>query len=212
VEIDWEDLDFTYYEESHATWDPDNLKYNSDYQAEGWATDSAADVTLSNRSNTEILASFSYSANTGFESVGMNFKSSQVYLASAEDGTEKTGSNTVTPTGSLPENTENAEIGTLTITIAKCEDVTERMWGDRVAYMENELAKLDLIDVYDENEAVSGEQYILSSDLTSMTNTVNAFRNEYTTLISQGQDKVNQQYYRMMNTWDNFLSTKIHTK
>ena len=127
VDIEWEGLSFTYYEESNPVWDPTTHDYTSgEYQAEGWDKSQAGTVTVTNHSNTDILANFTYGAKSGFDSATMNFDFAQIYVASpVADKTEKTASNSVVPGGTLPEGTDNAEIGTITVTISQCADKTE---------------------------------------------------------------------------------------
>lgn len=226
VKIDWEDLDFTYYEESHATWDPDTLTYNDDYQAEGWAEDSVANVTMSNRSNTDILATFSYTANEGFDSVDMNFAASQVYMASAEDGTEKTAANSVSPEGELPEGTDG-EIGTITITIERCANITydtaNRQWATisaAITSMANgyssQYGTYKMVESADEVE--SGTGYVLKADLVAFSNSESKAFDTYLQSIKNieltpaQQSELNQKYYAYLAEWENFLATKCHIK
>lgn len=65
-----------------------------------------------------------YTAKDGFETAGVSFSTSALNVATANNGidgaagTAVTGNITVTPTGSLPEGTKDAVIGTITITIS----------------------------------------------------------------------------------------------
>lgn len=222
VKIDWEDLDITYYEESHATWDPDTLTYNDDYQAEGWAEDSVANVTMSNRSNTDILATFSYTANEGFDSVDMNFAASQVYIASAEDGTEKTAANSVSPEGKLPEDTDEEEIGTITITIERCKtvkntDITILSQNVRaLKYSDGTVgyASTSVKRVENASEAAPGELYYLVSEYNAAYATLTAAAAALTNLENGTgtQAQYNEAYYAACAAWDNFLNTQVYTK
>ena len=78
---------------------------------------------MTNHSNTDITATPSYTAKEGYESAGMNFSTSALQVATADNGVDGAAGSavvdtiTVTPTGSLPEGTEDATIGTITITI-----------------------------------------------------------------------------------------------
>jgi len=121
VDITWSDLDFTYHAEKGAVWDPVNLKYSEIVPAywEGEGT-----INVENRSNTKITAVPSYQAAAGYGTAGMEFSTDDLRVASAESGTAQNGSITVTPTGSLPEMTEAATIGTITLTIAQDDSIT----------------------------------------------------------------------------------------
>lgn len=121
VDISWSDLEFTYNGAFEGNWNPKTHEYD-DATAAGWASGNGT-ITVTNHSNTAITATPSYIAKTGYESAGMNFSSPALQVASADNGvdgaagTAVVGSITVTPTGSLPEGTEGATIGTITITI-----------------------------------------------------------------------------------------------
>lgn len=121
VDITWEGLDFTYNGAFDGTWNPETHQYENGTAA-GWAAGRGT-ITVTNHSNTKITANPSYTAEEGFESAGMNFSTSSLEVATADNGesgaagTAVAGSITVTPTGSLPEGTENDTIGTVTITI-----------------------------------------------------------------------------------------------
>lgn len=122
VDIVWEDLSFTYNGAFEGNWNPKTHEYE-DANAAGWAAGSGT-ITVINHSNTEITATPSYTAKDGYESASMNFSTAALKVESADNGvdgaagTAVTRTITVTPTGSLPEGTENATIGTITITIS----------------------------------------------------------------------------------------------
>lgn len=225
VDIEWEELDFTYYEESHATWDPDNLTYNNDYQAEGWAEGSVANVTMSNRSNTDILAYFGYSANAGFETVGMVFASAQVYMPSAEDGVEKSAGNSVSPNGKLPEGTDGDEIGTITITIEQCADITRDAARALQGTTETAMTSWNMGYNYNGCKGVEsaaeveiGAGYVLKSDVLEFNagayTTYKALMDTIQSgdLTSEQQSALNQGYYAYQAAWENFLATKCQIK
>lgn len=177
VDITWDELSFTYYEESAATWDPVTHEYKTDARAAGWDENDIAEVEIVNHSNTCIIASFSYQANPGYSSASMNFDFRDLYLISAEDGTKKTASNKVTPSGTLPEGTENAVIGAITVKIEKCPDVSLDLLQDTFRNFENILGASYNNAVEDEEvDALrSGTRYITKSD-------IDAFMPTYDTL------------------------------
>lgn len=121
VDVSWTDFEFTYNGASKGTWNPETHQYDNSTEA-GWADDKGT-ITVTNHSNTAVEASVSYKAAEGFESAGMEFDKNVLELSTADNGldgaagTPVTGTVTVTPTGSLPENAKNTVIGTITITI-----------------------------------------------------------------------------------------------
>lgn len=126
VDISWAGLEFTYNGASKGTWDPENHTYIGATEA-GWA-DGEGTITVTNHSNTDITATPSYAAASGYESASMIFSDGEnqienLLVASADNGADGvegkpvTGTITVTPTGSLPEGTQDAIIGRITISI-----------------------------------------------------------------------------------------------
>ncbi len=122
VDISWSGLEFTYNGAFEGNWNPATHEYE-DATAADWAVGNGT-ITVTNHSNTGITATPSYTAKAGFESAGMSFSTAALQVATADNGvdgaagTAVVGSITVTPTGSLPEGTEGATIGTITITIS----------------------------------------------------------------------------------------------
>ena len=168
VEITWSGLSFTYNGESKQEWDPEKLEYTGEARSAGWAESNAA-ITVKNRSNTIITATPNYAKEEGY-TAGMNFSTDKLYVLSAEPtgdatvGTEKTGSITVTPTGTLPEGTKDATIGTITVTIGEFEDITE---DDAEAFIESvtdrysPMGDIVLCDTQEGIDAVeSGQKYV----------------------------------------------------
>jgi len=142
VEIQWSGLSFTYNGESKQEWDPEKLEYTGVATPEGWAESNAA-ITVKNRSNTIITATPNYAKEEGY-TAGMNFSTDKLYVLSAEPtgdattGEVKSGTISVKPTGTLPENTENKTIGTITVTIGEFEDVTIDDAENLQDYLSNE--------------------------------------------------------------------------
>ena len=122
VDIAWEGLSFTYNGAFEGNWNPETHEYE-DATAAGWAAGNGT-ITVTNHSNTAITATPSYTAKDGYESAGVSFSTNALNVATADNGiggaagTAVTGTITVTPTGSLPEGTKDAVIGTITITIS----------------------------------------------------------------------------------------------
>lgn len=122
VDIAWENLDFTYYAEKGAVWNPETLKYSNVEKAH-WA-EGTGTITVTNRSNTKITAVPEYTPEDGYQNANMSFDTALLRVASAESGTAQSGTITVTPSGYLPAMEESATIGVITITIAQDTDVT----------------------------------------------------------------------------------------
>lgn len=123
VDIAWTDLSFTYTSGSQGTWDPDSHTYTGAAEG-GWGSQSGT-ITVTNHSNAGITATPSYEATTGYESAGMEFTQTSLQLGTADNGNGENGAGketggtlTVTPTGTLPENTNGDTIGTITVTIS----------------------------------------------------------------------------------------------
>lgn len=120
VDITWSDLDFTYHAEKELEWDPDTLTYTEKTVSSRWEGEGT--ITITNRSNTDIIALPKYSSASGYSDARMNFGSGVFEVASAESGTAYTTTITVTPLGSLPEMDEADTIGTVTLTIENYSD------------------------------------------------------------------------------------------
>ncbi len=122
VDIAWAGLEFTYNGAFEGKWNPETHQYDEGTAA-GWAEGNGT-ITVTNHSNTGITATPSYTAKEGYEAANMTFSTSALEVATAANGidgaagTAVTGTITVTPAGSLPEGTEGATIGTITITIS----------------------------------------------------------------------------------------------
>ncbi len=120
VDISWEELSFTYTAPAVGSWNPDTLSYDGAATQGTWS--GTGTITVKNRSNVAITATPSYAQASGYDSASVTFSSNSLNVASADTGvatgTEQSGTITVTPTGSLPKNTSNATIGTITLTIS----------------------------------------------------------------------------------------------
>ena len=121
VDISWSNLNFTYNDAYKGDWNPKTHSYENATEA-GWDKSSGA-ITVINHSNTAIKAIPTYTAKEGFESVGMTFNTKSLSVATADNGTDGNagkaveGTITVTPNGTLPKDTSDAVIGTITINI-----------------------------------------------------------------------------------------------
>ena len=121
VDITWGDMAFT-YTAAAGTWDPAKHTYTG---AEGgvWTVDKDGGntITVTNHSNTDVTAAFSYAAASGFEGISGTFDNASLALKTAV-GTEvanaPSGTAALTLTGPLDSNTTpNATVGTITVTL-----------------------------------------------------------------------------------------------
>ena len=118
VDITWEGLAFTYNAEYKGQWNANTHSYEN-ATAAGW-TEGTGKITITNHSNTGITATPKYTANAAYKTAGMTFSTNALQVATADNGTGSAVVDyiTVTPNGTLPEGADNAEIGTITITIS----------------------------------------------------------------------------------------------
>lgn len=121
VDIAWGDMAFTYTAEA-GIWDPTNHTYTG---AEGgvWKVDKEGGntITVTNHSNTDVTAAFSYAADAGFTGISGSFDNASLALKSAV-GTEvanaPSGTAALTLDGALgSDTTANTTIGTITVTL-----------------------------------------------------------------------------------------------
>ena len=122
VDITWGDMAFTYTAEA-GIWDPTNHTY-TDAKGGAWAVDNkdgGNTITVTNHSNTDVTAAFSYAPAEGFTGISGTFDNASLALKSAV-GTEvanaPTGTAALTLTGALgSDTTANTTIGTITVTL-----------------------------------------------------------------------------------------------
>lgn len=121
VDITWGDMAFTYTAEA-GIWDPTTHKTTG---AEGgvWKVDKEGGntITVTNHSNTDVTAAFSYAAASGFDGIRGSFDKESLALKTAV-GTEvanaPSGTAALTLDGALgSDTTANTTIGTITVTL-----------------------------------------------------------------------------------------------
>lgn len=128
VDISWEQMTFTYKGESAPAWNAEEHRYEGEATEAGWAPGNGT-ITVRNNSNTILQALISYTQETAYNTVFMNFTAEAPYIGSAytDDRTDSEGNVCGTPcevtvkaipTGTLPKETvDNTRIGTITITL-----------------------------------------------------------------------------------------------
>lgn len=121
VDIAWGDMAFT-YTAAAGTWDPAKHTYTG---AEGgvWTVDKDGGntITVTNHSNADVTAVFSYAAAEGFTGISGSFDKESLALKTAV-GTEvanaPSGTAALTLDGALgSDTTANTTIGTITVTL-----------------------------------------------------------------------------------------------
>ncbi|MBQ8174974.1 MAG: hypothetical protein IJ009_06175 [Clostridia bacterium] len=120
VDLSWESMEFTYSASGKNTWNPDTHKYEVVDEGGAW-NHSTSTITVTNHSNAEVTAKFTFAPVAGGTVTG-SFNNTSVVLPSAEnkatDATELTGTSTFTIGGSVDSaQTEFAKVGTITVTI-----------------------------------------------------------------------------------------------
>lgn len=121
VDIAWGDMAFT-YTAAAGTWDPAKHAYTG-AKGGAWAVDKEGGntITVTNHSNTDVTAAFSYAPASGFEGISGSFDKESLALKTAV-GTEvanaPSGTAALTLDGALDSNTApNATVGTITVTL-----------------------------------------------------------------------------------------------
>lgn len=116
VDIEWSDMSFTYHSEKAPVWNVTDHTYSEAVPAY-W--EGSGSITVTNHSNVSVEIGTSYKAEDGYADAKMLFTTTTMLLDSAANGNEeKVGSIAVTPSGLLPENTEDQKIGSINITVA----------------------------------------------------------------------------------------------
>ena len=121
VDITWGDMAFTYTAEA-GTWDPATHK-TTDAEGGVWTVDKDGGntITVTNHSNTDVTAAFSYAPAEGFTGISGSFDKESLALKTAV-GTEvanaPSGTAALTLDGALgSDTTANTTIGTITVTL-----------------------------------------------------------------------------------------------
>ena len=123
VEIAWGDMQYTYKIASEGNWNPVTHQYDSASSGEWSCAEGANQVTVTNHSNAEVKATFTYEAKSDYESINGTFNHSEKTLETAE-GTEPSsapeGTSMLSLSGALDKNVTNpTTIGTATVTLSE---------------------------------------------------------------------------------------------
>ena len=121
VDVTWGAMEFTYTVSGTKTWDPETHTYTASTQP-AW-TASGNTITVTNHSNTDITASFAFSALTAYNTVTGSFSSASLTLPTAEvkavNDAVLTGKTSLTLGGTLASDiTVFTNVGTVIVTIS----------------------------------------------------------------------------------------------
>ena len=131
VDMEWTAMNFTYDGGSKGDWNPKTHQYENTTVG-SWTPESKGSITIKNRSNVGINVTIAYQKAEAYQDAQILISDSAATnylpqmtenLASADNGvdgeagTPVTGTYTVMPSGTLPEGTTDAEIGTLTVSL-----------------------------------------------------------------------------------------------
>lgn len=121
VDLTWGAMEFTYTVSGTKTWDPESPTYTTSTQPV-W-TASGNTITVTNHSNTDITASFAFSALTAYNTVTGSFSSASLTLPTAEgkavNDAVLTGQTSFTLGGTLASDiTDFTNVGTVIVTIS----------------------------------------------------------------------------------------------
>lgn len=121
VDVEWGAMEFTYTAASQGTWDPETHTYYDIAEAE-WSAEGNT-VKVTNHSNAPVDAAFSYTKETGFESVTGTFSvDSETLDAGVENEYDKADSVTcaLTLSGDLADTAADfTKVGTITVTLSE---------------------------------------------------------------------------------------------
>lgn len=119
VDVSWGAMEFTYVESGTQIWNPQTHEYQPQTYA-SW-TAGGNTVTLTNHSNAQVQADFSYTSVTGMETVTGTFDNPQMILESAEGKkVEEAPAGTValSLSGTFPKDmTAFKTVGTITVSV-----------------------------------------------------------------------------------------------
>ena len=121
VDVTWGAMEFTYTVSGTKTWDPETHTYTTSTQP-AW-TASGNTITVTNHSNTDITASFAFSALTAYDTVTGSFSSTSLMLPTAEGKAVNDpvliGKTSLTLGGTLASDiTAFTNVGTVIVTIS----------------------------------------------------------------------------------------------
>lgn len=129
LDITWGSMAFTYQENGKPVWDPVEHEYTYPNSSGSWSCPNGGDlISITNHSNTEVQCDLTFNVSdiyTGIINGSVSFPNrsdaASYEFPSADDPSKAQYLNEiaeVTLTGTLPENTHNATVGTVTLSFA----------------------------------------------------------------------------------------------
>lgn len=121
IDVSWGTMEFTYTASGTQVWNPATHQYTS--SVSGAWEGSNNQVTLTNHSNTNITASFTFTPESGYTGLTGTFSQKSFGLPSAVgkaiDAPELKGTTALTLSGTLASTvTSMTKVGTITVTIS----------------------------------------------------------------------------------------------
>lgn len=122
VDVKWDDMTFTYKENSKEIWNPQTHQYENASGIGGWSKTQSG-ITVVNHSNVRMGAELSFESTS--EAIG-NFSSTHLSVASAAEEAFNNRENAPTETATFTIGgtiSETSQLGTITVTLAKESEV-----------------------------------------------------------------------------------------
>ena len=203
VEIAWTGLNFTYHAAEAPEWDTTDhtyIQHPAYWEGEGT-------ITVTNHSNTRIVATTEYVPGEEYKNASMVFDSNKLKISSAVDSNAaQTGTIVVTPDGYLPKMNTSATIGTIKMTIAQDIDVTieEAQALSSKTYQWYTLVPQENRDTVEEELALEIEKMNDDcSELNSRLAVLNALGGIQS---EEDQTELNRLYQNLLTSYNDFLS------
>lgn len=117
VDVAWGKMEFTYTVTETKKWNAATHMYDTILSDGEW-TATGNTVTVSNHSDTEIVASFAYESDPSYSEIQGRFSKSKVVLTAAEPTTTPSAEVSLDLTGKLPASaTTMQKVGTITVSV-----------------------------------------------------------------------------------------------
>lgn len=120
VDIEWEDMTFTYHESGSRTWNPADHTY-TDSTTAGWDK-TTADITVTNHSNADVDIDLTYAPVAGTDVYGVLDTLSYRLAAGVENeyanAESKTSTFTISGKPSAAVTADGIKVGTITVAVS----------------------------------------------------------------------------------------------
>ena len=119
VGLEWTEMSFSFNE---GIWNDTTHAYED----RGWiSAEDGGEITVNNNGSVAVRVSFDYVASQGFEDISVCFLAEEQAIFTQDIETNKSVTVSVSPTGEPSETFEDAQMGTVVITVTKIEEVTQ---------------------------------------------------------------------------------------